>query len=73
MADTDERLTKAQQRVDIAEGYMTDAEFREEHETRLIRYLQATVNALLALYLQNQVIIDMMAKQQDADTPSIRR
>lgn len=73
MADTDERLTKAQQRVDIAEGFMTDAEFREEHETRLIRYLQATCNALLAMYLQNQVIIEMMKKQQDADAVGVRR
>ena len=73
MADTDERLTRAQQRIDIAEGFMTDAEFREEHETRLIRYLQATCNCLLGIYAQNQVIIDMMKQQQDANTPAARR
>ena len=73
MADTDERLARAQQRIDIAEGFMTDAEFREEHETRLIRYLQSTCNCLLAIYAQNQAIIEMMKKQQDADGPGARR
>ena len=68
MAETDERLTRAKERVDMAEGYMTDAEFREEHDTRVLRYHQATCNALLALYLQNQVIIEMLRKQQDADS-----
>ncbi len=66
MADYQEQLSKAQQRVDLAEGYMSDAEFREEHETRVVRYLQSTANILLAIYQQNQVIIDMMTKQQDA-------
>ncbi len=65
MADFEERLTKAQENVNRAEGYMTDAEFREEHETRLIRYLQASTNVLLAIYLQNQIMIEMMAKQQE--------
>jgi hypothetical protein len=66
MADSEERLAKAQEHVDLAEGYMTDAEFREEYETRFLRYLQATCNALLALYLQNQTIIELMSKQQDS-------
>ncbi len=66
MADMQELLSSAQHKVDLAEGYMSDAEFREEHDTRLIRYLQSTANILLAIYQQNQVIIDMMAKQQDA-------
>jgi hypothetical protein len=66
MADFEEQLNKAQEHVNLAEGYMTDAEFREEHETRLVRYLQAVSHSMLALYLQNQVIIEMMTKQQDA-------
>jgi len=73
MADIDERLIKAQQRADIAEGFMTDAEFREEHEARQIRYLQATCSALLAIFIQNQVIIDLLKKEQDADSLGARR
>jgi hypothetical protein len=66
MADNQELTQQAQQRIDLAEGYMADAEFREEHETRLIRYLQAAANIQLALYAQNKVIIDLMTKQQEA-------
>jgi len=73
MADHEEQLARAQELVDVAEGYMSDAEFREEHETRLIRYLQATCNALLAIYAQNQVMLDLMGKQQDLDGLNGRR
>ncbi len=66
MADYEEQLNTAQEHANLAEGYMSDAEFREEHDTRLIRYLQANSNLLLSIYLQNQVMIQMMAKQQDA-------
>ena len=63
MPDTDERLLKALEHIKLTEGFMTDAEFREDHETRVIRYLQALTNGLLALSLQNQVIIELLEKQ----------
>ena len=64
MAAEDDRLEQARRRIEAAEGYVSDAEFREEHESRLIRYLQATSNALIAVHLQNQVIIDLLKEQE---------
>ena len=63
MAETDERLQRAKELIDIVEGYISDAEFREEHETQLIRYMQAVSNALVAVSLQNLVIIDLLKQQ----------
>ena len=63
MAETDEMLQRAEELVRIAEGFMSDAEFREEHEMRQIRYLQAMCNGLIALSIQNQVMIDLLQKQ----------
>ena len=67
MPDHEEQLATAQEHFDLAEGYMSDAEFREEYYTRVLRYHQAACNVLVALYLQNQVIIDLMGKQQAMD------
>ena len=51
MADNEERLADIAEHVDRAEGYMADAEFREEFETRQIRYLQSLCELLMALKL----------------------
>ena len=65
MADADERMEQITELLRKAEGFMTDAEFREEMETKQIRYLQAISHALLSLALQNQVIIDLLRSQSE--------
>lgn len=60
MADIDERLAQARQQLEHAEGFVSDAEFREEHEERTIRYQQATCHLLMGLFTQNEVIIDLL-------------
>ncbi|MFW6118798.1 MAG: hypothetical protein ACOC7S_00525 [Planctomycetota bacterium] len=70
MPEEDERLSDATQRVENALGFMSDAEFREEHETRQIRYLQAMSNTLVAIYLQNQVMLEMLQEQQRLESLS---
>jgi len=63
MADTDERLTLIQQLLNKAEGYVSDADFREEHESRVLRYNQAMCSLLLAQCMQNQIFIELLQKQ----------
>jgi len=70
MPEEDERLSEAAQRVETALGFVSDAEFREEHEMRQIRYLQAMSNALVAIYLQNQVMLEIMQQQQRLESLS---
>ncbi len=65
MAEIDDILQEVTELRDRAQGYISDAEFREEYETRQLRYLQATSNALVAIVLQNSLLIDMMRKQQE--------
>jgi hypothetical protein len=64
MAQEDERLNAASERVERAEGFISDAEFREEYEVRTVRYLQAIANTMVALYQQNQVILERLDRQQ---------
>lgn len=63
MAETDERLQQIVELVERAEGYMSDAEFREDFETQQLRYLQAMSNVLLAISFQNQLIMDLLKAQ----------
>ncbi len=70
MAEQDERLAEAYQRLENARGFMSDAEFREEHETRQIRYLQAISNALVGIYLQNAVMLEIMQERQRLESLS---
>ena len=63
MADTDERLERANQLLRNAQGFMSDAEFREDAEVKQVRYLQAISAAMVSLALQNQVILDVLKKQ----------
>lgn len=63
MAETDERMQQIVELVERAEGYMSDAEFREEFETQQLRYLQAMSNVLLAISFQNQLIMDLLKAQ----------
>jgi len=64
MAETDERLTESQELVDRAEGYLNDAEFREDFEMRQVRYLQAMATLLLAIERQNELVIELLKKAQ---------
>ena len=67
MAEMDEKLERAKELMERAQGFLSDAEFREEHETKQIRYLQAMSNSLVVLYLQNELIVDLLKKQQEYD------
>ena len=70
MADNDEKLQEADQLLRMAQGFMSDADFREEVETKITRYLQSVSASLIALGLQNQVTIDLLKKQgQYGDLP----
>lgn len=64
MADTDERMTELRALVEQAEGYLSDAEFREDVEMRSIRYSQAMTNLLLVLAKQNELVIELLKKAQ---------
>ena len=64
MADIDPRPANIKAMVERAEGLLTDAEFREDQESKVIRYYQAIVTALLALAAQNEMIIELLSKQQ---------
>lgn len=66
MADIDQLLEEATSQVDQAEGYITDAEFREDFEEKQIRYQQAISHLLLAVYRQNLAIIDLMRGREEA-------
>lgn len=64
MAETDEKLTELQELVDRAEGYLNDAEFREDFEMRQVRYFQAMATLLLAIERQNEIVIELLKKAQ---------
>ena len=64
MAETDEKLTELQELVDRAEGYLNDAEFREDFEMRQVRYFQAMAILLLAIERQNEIVIELLKKAQ---------
>ena len=64
MAETDEGMTETQELADRAEGYLNDAEFREDFEMRQIRYLQAMTILLLALQKLNERMIELLKKAQ---------
>ncbi len=70
MAETDERAAQADEMVELAEGYMADAEFREDYDVRQLRYLQATCQLLLAISVQNRIMIDLLAAQRELGTLS---
>ncbi len=63
MPETDERLSKAKELANSAEGFMSDAEFRSEHETKLVRYMQSVSHSLLAICLQNEVLLERLGEQ----------
>lgn len=65
MADATETLKRANELVELAEGYMSDAEFREEMDIKQIRYLQAIANVMLALKLQNDLLLSHFTKDED--------
>ena len=64
MAETDEKSTELQELVDRAEGYLNDAEFREDLEMRQVRSLPAMATLLLAIERQNELVIELLKKAQ---------
>ena len=70
MADDDERTTRITELTERAEGYFNDAEFREDRDLQLVRYLQATASTLFAIAIQNEMIIELLTKQQGYDALS---
>jgi hypothetical protein len=60
MAKREEIMAEVQQMLDDAEGYMTDAEFREEMDVKNSRYFQAMSHLLMALTRQNQIIMRLL-------------
>lgn len=63
MADNEERLARIVEMTDIAEGFISDAEFREEVDTKVVRYLQAVTQQLMVLKLQNEMLIEALTEQ----------
>lgn len=59
-----ERITEYRDR---AEGFVTDAEFREEVDVKNMRYYQAMSHLLLAIADQNSIMIGLMAKMANED------
>ena len=64
MADNDELAAETTERMDRAEGYMSDAEFSEETDIRQIRYLQALCEMQIITVKQNAAILALLTKQQ---------
>jgi len=64
MADIDPRPANIKSLVERAEGLLSDAEFREDQESKVVRYFQAIATTLLALAAQNEMIIELLSKQQ---------
>lgn len=63
MVDIDETLEQATALLRRAQGFMSDAEFREDVETKQTRYLQAISAAAITACLQNEVIIDLLTRK----------
>ncbi len=63
MATAEELLERAHEHAESAEGFLSDAEFREDPEIQQIRYLQVVSHATLAVYLQNQVLLEAIREQ----------
>jgi hypothetical protein len=70
MTEADERAERITQLIERAGGYLTDAEFRDEIEMRFQRYLQAMADLLVAISMQNQVMIELLTRQQAYDSLS---
>jgi hypothetical protein len=67
MAEPDQRLTEAHENYELSQGLITDAEFKEDPEERSLRYLQAISHSMVALYLQNQVLIGLLQERSGAE------
>jgi len=67
MARIHDQLAVITDLADRAEGFLTDAEFRDEMEMKYLRYHQAATHFQNALYLQNQIIIELLASQAGED------
>jgi len=67
MAVTKEQMDEIVGLIENAEGFTTDAEFREELDSKVIRYLQSICSALRAQCAQNKIIIELLARQLGED------
>ncbi len=67
MARIHDQLSAIAELADRAEGFLTDAEFRDEMEMKYLRYYQSTAHYLQAQYLQNEIIIELLARQAGED------
>ena len=67
MGRIQDQLSQITEEADRAEGFLSDAEFRDEMDMKYLRYYQATSHFLFAQYLQNQVIIELLARQAGED------
>ncbi len=67
MAEPDERSAQVNELMENAEGYISDAEFRDDLDMRQLRYMQATCALLRATAIQNQMILEMLREQRDLE------
>ena len=67
MARIHDQLAAIAELADRAEGFLTDAEFRDEMEMKNLRYYQAIAHYGQAQYLQNEIIIELLARQAGED------
>ena len=61
--NNEEAVGRINELLTRAEGFMTDAEFREEMDMKNLRYQQAMSHTLLAMSEQNRLILDLLRKQ----------
>ena len=58
--DVKEKLQKAAEAAAKLDDLRTGASFRKSYEEKSIRFQEATVEGLEALYYQNQVLIELL-------------
>jgi len=62
VAEDKDKAAQAAENVRLAEGFISDAEFREDLTLRELRYLQALCHLNIALYRQNEIIIGLLSR-----------
>jgi hypothetical protein len=67
MASIHDQLSAITELADRAEGFLSDAEFRDEMEMKYLRYYQASAHFQQAQYIQNGIIIELLARQAGED------
>ena len=67
MAEGETPVERMRELMDNAEGFFTDAQFRDETDMKQLRYSQAITSALLAMTMQNEIIIKLLKRQAGQD------